>query len=1492
MSESGHIRRILCLFSVVAGLTAAAAAQAASMQEVTGFGTNPTQLKMYVYVPAKVLPKPPILVGVHWCHGDAPAFFNGTDFARLADQYGYVMVLPSVTQASDGCFDVASQGTLSHNGGGDSLGIISMVKYAVSHYSGDPTRVYATGVSSGAMMTNVLLGSYPDVFRAGVAFAGVPFACFAGPNSWNADCATGQITRTAQEWGDLVRSAYPGYVGPRPRIQLWHGTADSTLSYVNFGEEIKEWTNVLGVSQTPVTTETDTPQTGWTRTRYGSAGEGAAVEAISLKDVPHGLPVQAAAAIHFFGLDAIGADTVAPSAPTGLTVASKSANAVTLSWTASTDNVAVTGYDVFAGGVQVGSSGGTSATISNLKPSTTYAFSVRARDTAGNASSASSSASVTTSATTGDTSPPAAPAGLYVKSRTTSAVTLAWSPSTDNVAVAGYLVGFSGRAFDGSTQTLQVLVSTAGATISGLAAGTTYTFSVSARDAAGNLSAASTPIVAATSDGSGTPAAELQIQYRSTSEATSGAITSALNLVNVGQVPVTLSNVTIRYWFTADTSASLAWACDFALAGCANYTSKFVKLATSSSTSDTYLELGFATAAGTLAVNQSTGELLSRVTNSAWTQFNQANDYSYDGTKTAAAAWDHVTVYLNGALIWGVEPGGPPADTTAPSAPSGLLASSVTTTGVTLSWSASTDNVAVVAYDVFQDGALIGISGGATSYSVTGLVPGTRYAFTVKARDAAGNSSASSNSLSVGSTCCGDTTPPSAPASLTASDVTSTSVILRWTASTDDVGVVAYEILSGTTVAGTSSTTSATVSNLLPSTAYRLAVRAKDAAGNVSSASAEVAVTTLTSLDLTPPSAPRNLIWAANGMTVTLDWSPSTDDVGVTGYQLYYGNFFLGVFTDTSLALIGFKAATPYVFSLKAVDAAGNVSVASNTATVLLQASVDSTPPTAPSNLTVTNTTDKTISLRWAASTDDVGVVVYQIYTGSTLVGTVPASTSGTISNLQPSTTYTFAVKAVDAAGNVSAASSALTVTTKSSTVVDTTPPSVTLSGSATGTVTAATTLALTATASDDVGVTKVEFYDGATLLGSDTAAPYAQSVSVTAASNGMHAFTAKAYDAVGNAGTSAAVSVVVNIGSGGGGGGGVVGAPVYTAGGGKLLKDGAKLELFGLNWFGMETSARVLHGLWTGRQLADFLSDIQSKGFNALRLPLSPQTINSGYAIDGGPYSGDDCAAMCGKDGRTGLEHVLKTTQAMGIYVLFDFHTCDPAALGSALPGTPIGCSGYTMDKWLADLKTLASLSKAYTNVVGVDLANEPWKLTWTEWASYASQGGQAVLSVNPNTTVWVEGIGNTSTAGVAGGANWGQNLYEAGAISGVPSDKLVYTPHSYGPSVAAMSYFTDAAFPSNMPAIWDTLFGHLVSQGYTVVIGEFGGMYTTGSSSATNDKAWQDAFVTYLIDKGELSSFYWCVNPNSGDTGGVYENDWKTWNTSKVELLQRLMK
>jgi acetylxylan esterase len=293
------------LLMLAASVGLAAPASAASLVEVTGFGPNPTNLRMHLYVPDNVTARPAVVVAVHYCTGSGPAFYNGSgrEFATLADRYGYIVIYPSATRSGQ-CFDVSSPQALSHNGNSDQVGIVSMVGHVQQRYGSDPGRVFAAGASSGAMMTNVLLGDYPDVFAAGAAFMGVPFGCFATTDGsgWNSTCANGNLIKTPQEWGDLVRNAYPGYQGARPRMQVWHGTEDSTLRYPNFGEEIKQWTNVHGLSQTP--TSTDSPQQSWTRTRYGGSGPAGAVEGVSIQGAGHSLPTNGmiAYAIEFFGL--------------------------------------------------------------------------------------------------------------------------------------------------------------------------------------------------------------------------------------------------------------------------------------------------------------------------------------------------------------------------------------------------------------------------------------------------------------------------------------------------------------------------------------------------------------------------------------------------------------------------------------------------------------------------------------------------------------------------------------------------------------------------------------------------------------------------------------------------------------------------------------------------------------------------------------------------------------------------------------------------------------------------------------------------------------------------------------------------------------------------------------------------------------------------------------------------------------------------------------
>ncbi|MFG1868508.1 extracellular catalytic domain type 1 short-chain-length polyhydroxyalkanoate depolymerase [Micromonospora arborensis] len=282
-------------------------AYAASLTEVTSFGDNPGRMRMHVYVPDNRPARPAVVVAMHGCGGSGPGFYSGSEFASQADRYGYIVIYPSATQQAGfgNCFDTWSDAAKRRGGGSDPVSIVSMIRYVQQQYAADPDRVYATGSSSGGMMTNHMLALYPDVFKAGAAFMGVPYNCFANAADYppsSSQCTGGNMNRTPQQWGDAVRQAYPGYSGPRPRVQLWHGTSDTLVPYSLLQETIEQWTNVFGLSQSP--TSTDTPQANWNRRRYADNGGTVQVEAYSIQGAGHSLPSSgmAASAIAFFGL--------------------------------------------------------------------------------------------------------------------------------------------------------------------------------------------------------------------------------------------------------------------------------------------------------------------------------------------------------------------------------------------------------------------------------------------------------------------------------------------------------------------------------------------------------------------------------------------------------------------------------------------------------------------------------------------------------------------------------------------------------------------------------------------------------------------------------------------------------------------------------------------------------------------------------------------------------------------------------------------------------------------------------------------------------------------------------------------------------------------------------------------------------------------------------------------------------------------------------------
>lgn len=308
-----HRARALPFASISFGLLAALAAvpaRGASLTQVnrsdwTGGVNLPSYMQMYIYVPDKRASKPPILVSPHSCGNSASGQFSGLKtFVSQADAQGYIIIYPD--NPGQNCWDVGSANALKRDGGNDAHAASLMVKYALTKYSADASRVYIAGGSGGGMMTQAMLAMYPDIFRAGMSRAGVAAGCwadgYASSNQWSGSCAGGNTTKTAQQWGDLVRAMNPGYSGHRPRVQLVHGDNDETINYKNMGESIKEWTNVLGLPTAPTSNDTYKAIASYNRQFWKNACGYNVLEAWTSPGGMHGMKYEETDILKFFGL--------------------------------------------------------------------------------------------------------------------------------------------------------------------------------------------------------------------------------------------------------------------------------------------------------------------------------------------------------------------------------------------------------------------------------------------------------------------------------------------------------------------------------------------------------------------------------------------------------------------------------------------------------------------------------------------------------------------------------------------------------------------------------------------------------------------------------------------------------------------------------------------------------------------------------------------------------------------------------------------------------------------------------------------------------------------------------------------------------------------------------------------------------------------------------------------------------------------------------------
>ena len=166
-----------------------------------------------------------------------------------------------------------------------------MIGYTITKHFADPAKVFVTGSSSGCMMTNVLMATYPDVFAAATCYSGVPAGCLAGspgasPISADPKCANGLNIKSQAEWVSNVKAMYAGYSGKYPKLATWHGTADTLVKLPNLGEQLKQWSGVQGVAF--ARNETNTPEAGYTRIVYGDGSKLVGYEA---RGVGHTVPV-------------------------------------------------------------------------------------------------------------------------------------------------------------------------------------------------------------------------------------------------------------------------------------------------------------------------------------------------------------------------------------------------------------------------------------------------------------------------------------------------------------------------------------------------------------------------------------------------------------------------------------------------------------------------------------------------------------------------------------------------------------------------------------------------------------------------------------------------------------------------------------------------------------------------------------------------------------------------------------------------------------------------------------------------------------------------------------------------------------------------------------------------------------------------------------------------------------------------------------------------
>jgi endoglucanase len=335
-----------------------------------------------------------------------------------------------------------------------------------------------------------------------------------------------------------------------------------------------------------------------------------------------------------------------------------------------------------------------------------------------------------------------------------------------------------------------------------------------------------------------------------------------------------------------------------------------------------------------------------------------------------------------------------------------------------------------------------------------------------------------------------------------------------------------------------------------------------------------------------------------------------------------------------------------------------------------------------------------------------------------------------------------------------------------------------------------------------------------------------------------------------------------------------------FSTSGRNIIDSSGKVVRFtGVNWFGFETDRYMPHGLWQVNYKA-VLNKVKSLGLTMIRLPYSDDIFAAGrnpqsLSLGANPE-------LAGKSSLEVMDAIIDYAGQIDLRILLDRHR--PDANGQSELWYTGGVSEGT---WINNLKTITTRYKNNPAVIGIDLHNEPHgNACWgcgtqaTDWRLAAERGGNAVLGIQPNWLIIVEGVQN------ANGDNnwWGGNLQAARTSPvrlNVPN-RVVYSAHDYATSVSVQPWFNNN-FPNSLEPQWDKNWGYLLKENIApVLVGEFG-----SKLEDARDRVWMPRLLQYMQANGASWTF-WSLNPNSGDTKGLLQDDWSSTDAVRYDVIK----